>query len=364
MFTKMLVPLDGSEVSEGILPWVTQVATSLDIPAVLISIMDPNSPLFQEQVAPPSLSLHMGRLPLLTLAADRRDNIGVSREESRYDLPDSGGNPKKKDIEEMAELEKWLRGRASMLECQGVNILEEKIVTAHDRPSQVILQAAAEHGCDFVAMATHDRNLLERTFQGSVTNEVVRSAGFPVLAITPEKQSGSSDQPVTTSRLLVLLDGSDFAESVIPYVKELGLRLSLEVVLIRWLTGSQVHPASSGAGSVPADANKLREEAEQEVADEATLVRQYLQTTAADLAEAGLKVRWEIPEVALDSAGSHLSRECANSVIMLASHGRSGLSRWLLQGSVAEDLLRDSGCPVLVIPSALADQEEADDSRG
>jgi nucleotide-binding universal stress UspA family protein len=362
MFTRVLVPLNGSEVSEGILPWAAYVAKSLDIPAVLVSIMDPTGPLFQEQVAPPSLSMHMGRLPFLTLAADRLDNIGTSDEGSPYEPPASGGNPKKDDVEEMADLEKWLRERASLLEGQGVGILEEKIITAHDKPSQVILQSAAEHRCDLIAMATHERNLLERAFQSSVTHEVVRSASVPILAITPEKQSGSPNQPDTTTRLLVLLDGSAFAESVLPYAKELGLRLSLEIVLIRWPTANQEHPASSGTGSTQADANKPGAHAEQETANEATVISNYLQSIAADLAGAGLKVRWEIPEVALDSARSGLSRECAHSIIVLTSHGRSGLSRWM-EGSLAEDLLRDSGCPVLIIPSALADQEESEDPR-
>jgi nucleotide-binding universal stress UspA family protein len=317
-------------------------------------------------VAPPSLSMHMGRLPFLTLAADRLDNIGTSDEGSPYEPPASGGNPKKGDVEEMADLENWLRERASLLEGQGVGVLEEKIITTRDKPSQVILQSAAEHGCDLIAMATHERNLLERAFQSSVTYEVIRSASVPILAITPEKQSGSPNQPDTTARLLVLLDGSAFAESVLPYVKELGLRLSLEIVLIRWPTASQEHPASSGTGSTQADANKPgahgEQEADQEAANEATVISNYLQRIAADLAGAGLKVRWEIPEVALDAARSGLSRECAGSIIVLASHGRSGLSRWT-EGSLAEDLLRDSGCPVLIIPSALANQEEAEDPR-
>ncbi|HZA22949.1 MAG TPA: universal stress protein, partial [Dehalococcoidia bacterium] len=229
------------------------------------------------QVALPGLSLHVARLPFLTLAADRVDNIGVSHEESRYDPPGSDGSPKKKDIEEMARLETWLRQHASMLEGQGANILEEKILTAHDRPSQVILQAGVEHGCDLIAMATHDRNLLERTFQSSVTSEVIRSAGVPVLAITPEKQSGTLDQPAIVTRLLVLLDGSAFAESVLPYVKELGLRSSLEIVLIRWLT--QIHPTPSKADSILADADMLGERVELEAADEAAVVRRYWRTT-------------------------------------------------------------------------------------
>ena len=43
MFQKILVPLDGTELAEGILPYVSQLAIGLDIPMVLISVIDPDS---------------------------------------------------------------------------------------------------------------------------------------------------------------------------------------------------------------------------------------------------------------------------------------------------------------------------------
>ena len=224
----------------------------------------------------------------------------------------------------------------------------------HGDVSQEILKVAEDHGCDLLAMATHDRNLLERTFQSSVTHQVVRSGAFPVLAITPEKQSGLSDQPAATTRLLVLLDGSDFAESVLPYVKELGLRLPLEIVLVRWPTSGQESSARVEMDGPVTEGGKGEGRPGLQGPNEATEAHRYLQSVAADLESAGLQVRWEVPEIALNSSRAEVSRLCAGGIIVLASHGRSGLSRWL-EGSVAEDLLRDSGCPVLIIPGALAD---------
>ena len=43
---------------------------------------------------------------------------------------------------------------------------------------------------------------------------------------------------------------------------------------------------------------------------------------------------------------------------MLASHGRTGVFRWL-EGSVAEELLKGSGCPLMIIPPVLAQQDES-----
>ena len=41
MFTKILVPLDGSDLAEGVLPYVTQVARGYDAPVQLLSVIDP-----------------------------------------------------------------------------------------------------------------------------------------------------------------------------------------------------------------------------------------------------------------------------------------------------------------------------------
>ena len=43
MFQKMLIPLDGTELAEGILPYVSQLARGFDIPIVLLSVVDPDA---------------------------------------------------------------------------------------------------------------------------------------------------------------------------------------------------------------------------------------------------------------------------------------------------------------------------------
>jgi nucleotide-binding universal stress UspA family protein len=71
----------------------------------------------------------------------------------------------------------------------------------------------------------------------------------------------------------------------------------------------------------------------------------------------GLKARWEIirGDPAQDIAG--LAQRTPNTMIALASHSRSGIPRWVT-GSVAEELLRASSDPVLIISSELVEGEE------
>jgi nucleotide-binding universal stress UspA family protein len=369
MFTKMLVPLDGSEISGGILPWVSHMAKNLDIPVLLLSIIDPDNPTLPHQITTPGVVRYQGRLPFLSFAADEQHYTGVPAESARGDLPTApskyqydyaDNNPQNGAVGEMSDMEEWLRERASFLERQGVNVLEEKVVAAHDRPSRVILQFAEDYGCDFIAMASHDRNLLEQIFKGSVTSEVIRSSRIPVMALTPEKRAETPDQTIGLSSLSVLLDGSQFAEAVLPYVESLASRLSLEIVLIRWLTKEQLHPAFVGTGSDLLNADTLRAQIERELTEEASEAEQYLQSITDRLNEEGLNARWDIPRISGGSAKSELTERCTESMIMLASHGRTGVFRWL-EGSVAEELLKGSGsgCPLMIIPPVLAQQDES-----
>lgn len=50
------------------------------------------------------------------------------------------------------------------------------------------------------------------------------------------------------------------------------------------------------------------------------------------------------------------AEEYGTDLIVMPSHGRSGLERWFL-GSVAEHVLRDAPCPVLVLPLAQLEAE-------
>jgi nucleotide-binding universal stress UspA family protein len=87
--------------------------------------------------------------------------------------------------------------------------------------------------------------------------------------------------------------------------------------------------------------------------------RDYLERTAAGLRAEGCRVTTEIavsPALAgtiLDVAGSEQSR-----LVTMATHGRGGLSRFVL-GGVADKVVRGASCPVLVCPASRADRGTA-----
>lgn len=317
MFNKVLVPLNDSETAPGILPYVSYLARSLQMPVVLMSAVDPLAVESSHQV----VTSEVGGQSILSVAT------GAGRQ--------------------------FLRGFLESLKGEGIQV--KGIVAVGDNPTREILQYARVKGCDLIAMATRDRNLLSQAIMGSVTNEVLRSAQVPVLAVSPEKNGVSPGQRVELSTILVPLDGSSFAEAVLPFVEQLSRKLSLEVVLVRVLQMRDIYHLPLGAPA-PSDAGSPQMYA---IAEEAAVeeITRYLQDTAHRLTSKGINVRWEL--VRGDPAGSciaDLAQEFSHNMIALASHGRSGVSRWVM-GSVAEDLLRATGDPVLIIPSGITEEE-------
>ncbi|MBI3988360.1 MAG: universal stress protein [candidate division NC10 bacterium] len=204
-----------------------------------------------------------------------------------------------------------------------------------------ILNAA--EGSDLIIMGTHGRIGLARTLLGSVTEKVARTAPCPVLAVKhPEVNvelpwgrvlagRRKAKEGLELQKVLVPLDGSTLAEGILPQVKELARPLGAQIVLV-WVV---VPPPSPGGG--PADH-------ERRAVDEAGA---YLQAKRRELQAEGFKVEEVVREGDAAEKIIEYAEESDAGLIAMATHGRSGLGRWLL-GSVAEKVLRGSDVPVLL----------------
>jgi nucleotide-binding universal stress UspA family protein len=145
-------------------------------------------------------------------------------------------------------------------------------------------------------------------------------------------------------KILVPLDGSELAECVLPHVISIAKGCGTsEVVLLRVCEPPVI------LADYPSD---LRPEWEDHVRQETSHTqrqcRLYLDSTEKKLEESGLNVRTDSglgnpPELIVDYAIQHQI-----DLIIVASHGRSGIRRWAY-GSTAEKVLRSSPVPVMVI---------------
>ena len=223
--------------------------------------------------------------------------------------------------------------------------LRAEVVISSGRRSTEIVRVAERQGCDLIAMATHGRNVLARGILGSVTDEVVHASRVPVLTMTPEKAEIYRLHKITMAKIMVLLDGSPLAETVLPYVEDLARKLSLEILLVRVVKPLHMFWMDHYPTSL--------DEQEKAVEVEAT---NYLETTAEKLKAAGLSAQSQLLTGHPATSIIELARETPHDIIALATHGHSGVMRWAM-GSVAEALVRGTGDPVLIVPPPDSRQE-------
>lgn len=145
-------------------------------------------------------------------------------------------------------------------------------------------------------------------------------------------------------KILVPLDGSSLAEEVLPYAAGLAEVCGSTVVLLQVI--SVVRPGLAMAElSGPTGGAELVEE---DLQMEEEKARTYLEWTAEPLRGRGLEVETATVRGVPATAIVQFARENGVDLIAISTHGRSGLGR-LVFGSVADQVLRESGLPVLLI---------------
>jgi len=145
-------------------------------------------------------------------------------------------------------------------------------------------------------------------------------------------------------KILVPLDGSKLAECALPHVEELAKGCDTEEVILVSVTervkGYRALEEPSqplGQRLIPEAFGKKEKQAQK-----------YLDRIAKAMAAKGINVSTEVLLWKPDEAIVGYAKQYGCDLIVMASHGRSGPSRWA-HGSVADKVLRASGIPVLMI---------------
>ena len=298
MYTRMLIPLDGSKLAENVLPYARALAGALDLRVELLSVVD---------LMDFARTTHAGHV---------RDFDPIIEAAVR-------------------EGEQYLEGVARSFTGRKVTCVVEQ-----GQADQIIIEKAAGDKETLIGMATRGRSGIHRWLMGSVAEKVLRGATNPLLLVRGDEE-GKSEGVATLKSIIVPLDGSKRAEAALPPAMDLAKRLSLEIVLTR---AYQI-PLSTYGGAEAAyipNPNALMNVVKEEAGA-------YLEAKVDELRQNGVE---KVSSILLLGSGADeiidLARTTPDNLIAMCTHGRSGVKRWAL-GSVTEKVVRHSGDPVLVV---------------
>jgi nucleotide-binding universal stress UspA family protein len=302
-YGRILVPLDGSELAEEALP--TAIA-------------------FAQRAGP------NGKLILLR----------VSKVEY---LVYSRGGPFEVPAGVHEEIDAYLTRMEQAIKAQGISV--ETVRTEGD-PATAIVDMAHDHHADLIVMVTHAREGMSRLMHGSVADRVLQGAPVPVLLLKHGEETGRLFTKEAQPHLLVPLDGSELAESVLVRAISLANQLGATVTLLRSLDLPDLTVGAQGRAAAANDAVRVIVPTERQSA------AQYLEIVQQRFQAQGIPTAIAVTDggAALDIAEqARMLKEAGQAVIIvMATHGRAGVGRWLY-GSVAGAVLHLAGVPLLVI---------------
>jgi len=146
------------------------------------------------------------------------------------------------------------------------------------------------------------------------------------------------------AKMLVCLDGSKLAEQILPYATEQAVRFKSQVVLLQVYHVPSIIAAAEAAGTTPSGPNLMKEEIDRREAE----AKAYLEGVAGPLQAKGLDVSCVALQGVPGEAIVAFAQNQRVDLIALATHGHSGLGR-VVFGSIADQVLRGSGLPILII---------------
>jgi nucleotide-binding universal stress UspA family protein len=298
MYTRMLIPLDGSNVAEQVLPYARFVAKALTIPVELLGIVDP--------------------VPLADFSEVWQ-----------------GPDVDRLVAEEMTGTTRYLETTARSFEGGQV-----KCSVLRGTPEEVIIEQAAGDEKTLIVMATHGRSGIQRWLLGSVADKVLHGATNHLLLVRAS-DTGRTDGEAILKTVIVPLDGSSLAEKALSCVEDLAKKMKLEIVLMR----AYALPPAFSADEYGTYTDELVTQLEAEARD-------YLAEKVKEMKGKGFG---NVSSVLNLGYGAQdiiaLARKTPDNFIAMSTHGRSGMRRWML-GSVTERVVRHSGDPVLIIRAA------------
>lgn len=192
-----------------------------------------------------------------------------------------------------------------------------------------ISQEISGHPGAIAALTTHGRSAWEEAILGSVTLNVIRAVRQPVLLYRPR----AAEAPARISRIVTALDGSDFAERMVPVAVDWARALAARLTLVEALPVAPL--AQQSPGESKNDTHDIDESA-------------YLRRVAARVErDDNFSCDWEVLHGAAADALCNYIASDRETLLALTTHARGGVERAMI-GSVAAACLRRARTPLLL----------------
>ena len=300
MLKKILLPLDGSNLAEAVIPYGDELASKLGSEVTLLHVCEPTQP---HQLA------HNMHLLYLQKTAELM-------QERLKKASSAGTEPKVRAEQLFGDFTKSL--------CDYVD----------------------KNGIELLIMVAHGFTSLKVRLMGSIVDKIFRLVSCPTLLVRTNSDRRARGKKELLSRLLLPLDGSKHSELALPFAQELALKLKAELSLFKM--AKKTHHARSKddiIGEVGIDDDKL---------DAAELKRteKYLKGIEKRLTQQGIKTTTSVslgddPAQAITTA----STEADADLVVMATRGRSPITAWV-PGSIAHKLLNTGDLPLLMVSKA------------
>ena len=303
MYKKILIPLDGSELSELVIPYTIELAGRLNSEITFLIVCD------KDDKQPISAS----REYIMRIAGNVREQVNKKQ--------DSAGTGEKTDT----------------------ITVNGELRTGY--PAEEILEYVEENAVDLIVMTTHGYSGIKRWALGSTADKVLRKSAVPVLLVRAGTASAIDFEKRKNDKIIVFLDGSGFAESVLDYVEAVcgDAAESTDIVLLRVAEIPDV--PDYFPPNIPVTPEEFMREAEKHLK---LFAQKYLSSVEKRLKERGFQTSTvvltgnpadEVLKYTMDQPGS---------LIAMSTHGRSGITRWVY-GSVAERVVSEASNPILLV---------------
>jgi nucleotide-binding universal stress UspA family protein len=298
MFHRILVPVDGSTLSEQAIPHATRIAAAFDA----------------------QLELALVHVTISLVFADSAMRGEIGRVE----------------LEQRQREANYLNELIGRVSAEAGRAVEPVVLTGDVVPA--LEHEIEQRGVDLVIMTTHGRAGPERAWLGSVADALIRHVAPPVLLIRPDEHEAAPARAAT--HVLIALDGSERAERALAPATALARADAARVTLLRVVAP----PRALSSPFLPHAIQFSHDELQQRE----HVAHGYIEGKVKELK---LRELGCTGEVVVGYHPAHTLLQYAEThgvdLIALGTHGHGPMTRLVL-GSVSDKVVRAADVPVLI----------------